>query len=534
MICFLVARGFDFTLTPLLSDPSAPRVKVLSYDEALQKRASVKATYIFTDLDRLSVNELIDAARLYRRLQESGCRVLNDPATVRKRFALLRGLYLRGLNPFNVYLAGEGGSGFKFPVFIRVADGHDGPLTKLIADRAELATAIEAASVAGIPLSAIVIVEYAAEPIRPGIYRKGSIHRVGTRLVTTINWHGDDWLVEGDQYALTDEALYDEELSMVRENPYASEASEVFEFANIEYGRMDFGIVEGRLCVYEINTNPTVIAPGPHSVPQRMESSRLRWSRFLDALRAIDTEEDAAEFDVQGQSVEAWNRASKLYPALRVPRRRLSQERRELSKEHERRGDFEPALRHAEEAVAANPRDALGFSRLAKLLSTQGRAEQSVAAARKAVELSPEASQYLLLAKVLLAAGGDAEARDCAQRATALSPEDWEPHLLLSEILWRLGAEEEAHRSARRAAELSSSETRVSIWRTAVSRRLGEKHLAAGRYAEARDCLQEAFAGHLHLSEARLKRGNYRGALCAAVSATRTKAKSLLARMRAR
>ena len=75
MICFIVARRFEFTLKPLLSDPFAPRVTPLFYDETLRKHALAKATYIFADLDRLSAIDLIRAARLYRRLQESGCRV---------------------------------------------------------------------------------------------------------------------------------------------------------------------------------------------------------------------------------------------------------------------------------------------------------------------------------------------------------------------------------------------------------------------------------------------------------------------------
>jgi Flp pilus assembly protein TadD len=519
MICFIVARGFQSTLKPLLCEPAAPHVTPLFYDETLQKPALANATYIFTDLDRLSVDELIAAARLYRRLQESGCRVLNDPATVRKRFALLRGLHLGGFNPNNIHLADEGWSKVKFPVFIRVADGHDGPLTDLIHNQAELETALEAAVVAGIPRSTIVIVEYAAEPIRPGLYRKSSIHRVGERLITAINWHARDWRVKGDEY-VADEALYDEELSMVRENRYASQAWEAFKFANIEYGRMDFGVVKGRLCIYEINTNPTHFSPGQHSVPQRMESSRLRWSRFLEALHAIDTEENSAEIEVEGSSVEAWNRASKLCPKLRVPRRLLSQEQ-------ERRGNLELALRYAEEALAANPSSPAWFNRLAKLLDKQGRPEQAVAAVRKALELSPkEGPHYVLLANILLKAGRYAEARDCAEEAITLRAESWEPYLLLSEAQWRLGALEDAHRSARRAAELNSEEPSVSKWWRTVSQHLADKYLKAGRYAEARDCLREAIVGaeangisHFLLSEACLKLGDFRGALRAAARA---------------
>jgi tetratricopeptide (TPR) repeat protein len=476
----------------------------------LPKRALANATYIFTDLDRLNVNELIGAARLYRRLQERGCRVLNDPATLRKRFALLRGLYLRGFNPINVHLADEGRFNVKFPVFIRVADGHDGPLTDLIADQAELETALEAAVIAGIPRSTIIIVEYAAEPIRPGVYRKCSMHRVGERLITQINWHARDWRVKGDVYGLADETLYDEELSMVRENRYASQTSEAFRFASIEYGRMDFGVVEGRVCVYEINTNPTIKAPGEYPVQQRMESSRLRWSRFLEALHAIDTQEDSAEVEVEGLSVEAWNRASKFYPAFRVPRGRLI-------KEQERRGNLELAVRYAEEAVAANPSSPAWLARLMRLLDKQGRTEEAVAAARKALELSPqEGRPYVLLGTILLKAGRHAEARDCAEDAIALNAESWQSHLLLSKARWGLGALEDARRSAKRAAELSREEPSVSKWWTTVSQRLGNKYLKAGRHAEARDCLQEAIVRaeadgitHLLLTEACLKLGNF-------------------------
>lgn len=535
MITFLVARGFDFTVRPLLGEVCAPQVNVSSYDDTLPKHSLVKATYVFTDLDRLGVNELIDAARLYRRLQESGCRVLNNPATARKRFALLRGLYLRGSNPFNVYFADEGRSDFRFPVFIRVADQHDGPLTRLISDQAELETAIDAASVAGIPLSTIIIVEYAAEPIRPGVFRKGSIQRVGKRLITTINWHGDDWLVEGDQYALTDEALYDEELSMVREDRYASEASEAFEFANIEYGRMDFSLVDGRLCVYEINMNPTLVAPGPHSAPQRMESSRLRWSRFLDALHAIDTKEEAVEVEVHGLSIEAWNQAASLYPALRVPRRRLGQDRRALSRHREQHHDPEMALRYAKEAVAANPRGLMEHKYLAQLLSSQGQAERAVAAARKAVELSKQLPQYILLANILLKFERYAEARDAAEKAIELSTGEWEPHLLLSKTLLRLGEVEHAHRSAMRGHDLGLREPRACLWYETINERLGEEYLKAGRFAEARNCLQIASAGtradtmtHLHLTKACLRLGDLRGALRASGRAARRDLRGVL------
>jgi hypothetical protein len=136
----------------------------------------------------------METARLYRRLKDGGCRVLNDPARVRTRFALLRGLYRVGLNPINAYLVEENLAP-RFPVFIRVADRHDSPLSDLIYDQAELDRAISAATVAGVPRSTILIVEYAAEPIRPGVFRKSSVFRIGDHLVRDVNWHGSSWMV---------------------------------------------------------------------------------------------------------------------------------------------------------------------------------------------------------------------------------------------------------------------------------------------------------------------------------------------------
>ena len=62
----------------------------------------------------------------------------NDPARVRTRYGLLRALAEAGLNDFDAYY----GDGFprprRFPVFLRIASTHAGPIGGLIEDQAEL------------------------------------------------------------------------------------------------------------------------------------------------------------------------------------------------------------------------------------------------------------------------------------------------------------------------------------------------------------------------------------------------------------
>jgi hypothetical protein len=132
MICFLTTSGYDFTLKSLRNDPGAPPISTLTYRQALKESALPEAAYVFTDIDRLSTRDLIAAAGLYRRLQQEGRRVLNDPARVQVPFPLLRALYRCGINPFNVYSVEEGDKPERFPVFLRLSSGHEAPLSDLL------------------------------------------------------------------------------------------------------------------------------------------------------------------------------------------------------------------------------------------------------------------------------------------------------------------------------------------------------------------------------------------------------------------
>jgi hypothetical protein len=288
VIRFLVTRGFERPLKRVRRDPGAPRIEALHYDGVFAARRLARALYVFTDHDRLSDWDLELAAVLYRSLAAAGVPVLNDPARVRTRFALLRALHEAGLNDFNVYRADEGCKPARFPVFLRRAAGHGQPVSGLLADADALARALDAALAQGVPESSLLIVEYAAEPARPGVFRKLAVSRIGTRLLPQACVHDDHWLVKyGSPRAGTPE-LYADEQRILRENPFAAAALRAFEIAGIDYGRADFGIVRGRVQIYEINTNPTLRRGLPHPDPQRSENLVRIWDEHVAALRALD------------------------------------------------------------------------------------------------------------------------------------------------------------------------------------------------------------------------------------------------------
>ncbi|HEY8155840.1 MAG TPA: hypothetical protein VII72_17045 [Myxococcota bacterium] len=288
MIRFVMTRGHERTHTKVVKDPAAPRIELLHYDGLFASRQLPRAAYVFTDLDRLAPWDLELAAAVHRDLAAAGLPVLNDPARARTRFALLRALHEAGLNDFNAYRLDEGVRPTRYPVFLRRAAGHGRPLSKLLADWSEAQGAIDRALARGIPESGLLLIEYAAEPVAPGLFRKLALSRIGSLWVPQICVHDERWLVKYGKAACATPELYEEEFQIVSGNPFAEPVQRAFEIAGIEYGRADFGLVGGRVQIYEINTNPTLKPGTNHPVARRAESLRLVWKNHMAAFRELD------------------------------------------------------------------------------------------------------------------------------------------------------------------------------------------------------------------------------------------------------
>ncbi|HEU0049167.1 MAG TPA: hypothetical protein VFQ43_16365, partial [Nitrososphaera sp.] len=65
----------------------------MTYDQLLRSRWLRQATYVFADIDRLSFWDLELAAHAYLEMERLGLRVLNNPAKVKTRYALLCALH---------------------------------------------------------------------------------------------------------------------------------------------------------------------------------------------------------------------------------------------------------------------------------------------------------------------------------------------------------------------------------------------------------------------------------------------------------
>jgi hypothetical protein len=288
MITLLTSAAHDYTHRPLEGSRRF-EFKVLSYTRALRARSLARGTYLFADVDRLGFWELELASRLYRCLAGAGLRVLNDPARARQRLSLLRELQHRGINAFGAWQADDTARPRRYPAFLRTQSAHRGTLSDLLNDEAEVTAAIEGALASGVPMRELMVVEYCAQPVREGLFRKLAAFRAGDRMLCTLSVHERHWAAKYGELGVADQALYDDEYDIVARNRYGEALRPAFEAAGIEYGRADFALVDGRPQVYEINSNPMLERITTHPFPVRLRTDALFFERLEDAMAALDS-----------------------------------------------------------------------------------------------------------------------------------------------------------------------------------------------------------------------------------------------------
>jgi hypothetical protein len=291
MLLFLTTRGHSEPLRSFVErtfGADTPDCRVKTYDELFLTGRTLQAVHFFTDIERLYDWELLLAADLYRAIRKAGLPCLNDPSRVMARYQLLRRLHATKVNPFNAYRAEDDPRPSRFPVFIRSEATHQAPLSDLLPDQATLDAALQRMREHGIPLRGLIIVEFAAQPIAPGAWRKFGTFKVGDAVLLDHAVVEDRWAVKYGKSGFSTDQMFEDERAAVMANAFAEELRPVFDLAGIEWGRADHATFEGRQIVYEINTNPTIGSQTVQRSPIRDETLRFARERMARQLWRLD------------------------------------------------------------------------------------------------------------------------------------------------------------------------------------------------------------------------------------------------------
>lgn len=287
MIFFLRTHDNDHPLRKYLESHGAgvaDRFVPVTYEELVATREYRTGVYCFADLELLSTLEREAAARTWDELTARGLRTLNHPLRSRRRYDLLRALHRHGANRFNVYRVDEVDPPLRFPVFVRGENDHKGALTPLLHTPGELTAAIDAMHHDGAGVEDKLIVEFCDTADDAGMYRKYSAFIVGDRVLARHVFFDRDWMVKRPR--MLNSQLLEEERRYVETNPHESQLSAIFAEAEITYGRIDYGMLDGTIQVWEINTNPMIVG-GTRRVAHVDPDASPSWTRLRAAARYL-------------------------------------------------------------------------------------------------------------------------------------------------------------------------------------------------------------------------------------------------------
>ena len=295
MIVYVATPRNLFTLREFIEDNPEQlvnRVRLVGYNKLFKQTSLPKATYIFTDLERLTVPGLQMVASIWKQLAASDpdIRLVNDPLRVKRRYEMLRHLYAQGINSFNVQRAADVVSGCRFPVFLRRESDHFGPTSALIESETDLVAAIDGLATRGALRDNHIVTEFCGAPDDTGAYVKYGCFRVGDRIMPQNRLVGRQWCVKKFEYF--DETVIARDLAYIKSTEHNEAVRRVFDIAEVEYGRVDYSIVNGRLEFYELNTNPHNSYREMDDIP---ESRDYFTPIFIDALLALDCPADPKE-----------------------------------------------------------------------------------------------------------------------------------------------------------------------------------------------------------------------------------------------
>jgi len=286
----------------------ADRFETHLYEQIGREVRITGGAQIFSTLDRLTDCQRSGVAAIWDAHARAAPHAprLNDPRRVLLRFQLLKMLHERGVNAYRVFRAADLTNIDTFPVFVRHMHDHSGPRTRLLETRGDVARALFALRLRGYRLRDLMIVEFCDTSSQDGLFRKFSAFKVGDSIIPSDVMVSHHWCVKSGRNEPTEERIR-EAMKYVDDNPHEEWLQRVCSIGGVDYGRVDFGVLDGVPQVWEINLNPTIgretggqrHSALPASIKRLREEQRESFhSRLRAAFVALDTANHDSEISV--------------------------------------------------------------------------------------------------------------------------------------------------------------------------------------------------------------------------------------------
>jgi len=229
--------------------------------------------------------------QLSERIEEAtGLAPLNHPSRSLRRFELIHALHAEGMIPYSAYGAWEDYSEVRLPAFVRLKEA-DGGVPELRHSLRDLEKDIATHLVRGWTLDDLIVCEFTDTAV-DDVYTKYSVYRIGESYIPVTMDRGTDWVLRRPSSDVTMELIKAAKIYQST-NPHDAQVRRIFEISNIEFGRVDYSMLDGNVICWEINTLPTLRRPpGVSALPAELQEARkpareLSRARFREAFKLV-------------------------------------------------------------------------------------------------------------------------------------------------------------------------------------------------------------------------------------------------------
>ena len=297
MILFFGTRDHVDTVNQFVNNWAPelrPRLRTLAYENVSFRQPLPGGVCVFMDFERLLPGEMSLARRLAAALASfpEKYAVLNQPARWIGRLRLLEVLHERGLNDFRACRPDASPGDLRFPVFLRSELDHGGPATPLLRSSDELRQALAGEGFRDPRVRRhLMVTEFCDCAGADGFFRKYSVLKIGQTLIPRHLFFSRDWVQKYNDIVDADRLA--EEREFLDNCPHLAQLAEIFRLAGVDYGRIDYGLRNGRIQVWEINTNPTLVPRPENTHPLRLPHQPEPARRIAAVLQALADSRDS-------------------------------------------------------------------------------------------------------------------------------------------------------------------------------------------------------------------------------------------------
>jgi hypothetical protein len=270
------------------------RVRLVFYEDLpLVDTLPAADTYVFANVEDLAPVPLRRACEIADLLAHADAapRVLNHPRGVLRRYDLLEALHERGVNSFRGHRVQLGRAPVRFPVFLRLEHAHTGAITPLLWTQQDVDRAIADAARKGYDIDSLLMVEFEDTSDEHGVFRKYVMYVIGEAVFPGNMAFDTNWVVKFGRL-VTDERRVAEQRAAASSDAHEHVFRELAELAGVAYGRFDYALLDGRICVWELNTNPTLMLPADQYPPDIRPSRQGLADRLTSAIERLTGDSD--------------------------------------------------------------------------------------------------------------------------------------------------------------------------------------------------------------------------------------------------